>query len=243
MKMFGLMFLAAFTALADTDLGTYGVTKITTDRQSIIVAVSYDDIGGAGGMSVSNLVKTTNLTAGDQLVVYLDRGTHESWLLATNELTGALFWTPNEKTFTRDAAGNLIEGAGISASDTNLLFGTGLWLVRAAKPTEAYDFYVYGRPVNDPTYVTTAKAWHLVGNPTQQDREITEDLIRGSNMDSIAVPGNGELLVNYIFRTGKGWRRTQDASGQWGPAPVIPAGTGFWLKTAKPVTIKWRGEE
>ena len=239
MKMFGLMFLAAFTASADTELGTYGVTKITTTRQSIIVAVSYDDIGGTGGMSVSNLVKTTNLTEGDQLVVYLDRGTHESWLLAKNEQTDALFWTPNEKTYTVDASGRKTEGNGISAADTNLLFGTGLWLVRAAKPEKPYDFYIYGRPVNDPTYVTTAKAWNLVGNPTQQDREITEALISGSNSDTIAVPEKGELLVNYIFKTGKGWRRDRDASGNWGPAPVIPAGTGFWLKTAKPVTIKW----
>lgn len=239
MKMFGLMFLAAFTASADTELGTYGVTKITTDRQSIIVAVSYDDIGGTGGMSVSNLVKTTNLTEGDQLVVYLDRGTHESWLLAKNEQTGVLFWTPNEKTFTVDANGQTTEGAGKSASVASLAFGTGLWLVRAAKPEKAYDFYIYGRPVDSPTYVTTAKAWNLVGNPTQQNREITPELIPAANRDSIAVPGDNGLLVNYTFKKGTGWMRNQDASGQWGPAPVIPAGTGFWLKTANSVEIKW----
>ena len=234
----------------DATLGTVGVTAISSTLTNTIVAVSYDDLALASGsgIAVSNFVKTTNLTKGDQLAVFTN-GVYSTWRLEQVGDTGPKYWAKNEKEFTVDSDGKLEQGTGSAASDVTQAVGTGIWLIRQ-NPTDgsgnAKPFYIYGKPSTAMTITTKSGVWNLVGNPTQGDVPITAAIVPGANNDEIRVPGkNG--LVNYLYKTGAnkgkgGWCRAAGATGQLESAPTIKAGMGFWVKTVSAVEINWKDE-
>lgn len=233
--------VSAFADPTETVLGEVGVTAITSSLSNTIVAVSYDDLAGGSGMVVSNFVKTTNLTVGDQLAVYND-GEYTTWILTQGE-GNAKFWAKNEKTFTVDATGQLKEKDGTAASDITQAVGKGIWLVRKEVPAKPFTFYIYGKPSTTKTIKTVPDAWNLVGNPTQDDVTITNGIVKAANNDAILVP-EAQGLVTYIYKaaadSGKGaWCRAAGADGQLGGAPTIDGGKGFWIMTAETVDIKW----
>ena len=245
-KLLSIAFCAAaVSAFADPTealLGQVGVTAITNSFTNTIVAVSYDDLAltNGSGIVVSNFVKTTNLDAGDQLAIFQGTGTYDTWVLKEND--GVKYWDKNKVTFTIGSDGKLQEGTGTSASDITQAVGTGIWLIRQ-KPTDENDkakpFYIYGKPSTAMTIKTTPGVWNLVGNPTQDNVTITDTIMNGSTTgDRILVPAVAGL-VNYFYKTGKGWRAEGNASGEWGPPPTVVAGTGFWIMTKSAVTITW----
>lgn len=236
---------AAVSAFGDREavLGEVGVTAITSSLQNTIVAVSYDDLTGGSGIVVSNFVKTTNLDVGDQLAIFNGTGTYDTWILKVNG-EGVKYWDKNEKTFTIGSDGKLQEGTGPSASDITQAVGTGIWLCRKTAPAGPFTFYIYGKPSTAKTITTTPGVWNLVGNPTQGDVTITKAIAPGANNDEILVPGE-QGLVRYLYKTAAndhqgGWLRAKNAQGEWGPAPDITAGTGFWIKTTSAITINWQ---
>lgn len=237
--------VSAFADPAEAVLGQVGVTAITSSLQNTIVAVSYDDLAGGSGMVVSNLVKTANLEAGDQLAVFNNgEGSeiYDTWTLTKDE-NDVLYWAKNDKTFFVDANG-LREGEGQAASAVTNMVGTGIWLCRKTPPTGSFTFYIYGKPSTAKTITTTPGVWNLVGNPTQGDVTITKAIAPGANNDEILVPGE-QGLVRYLYKTAAndhqgGWLRAKNAQGEWGPAPDITAGTGFWIKTTSAITINWQ---
>ena len=233
----------AVSAFGETvaELGQVGVTAITSSLQNTIVAVSYDDLAGGSGMVVSNFVKTANLEEGDQLAIYVN-GEYTTWRLAMNG--SVKYWEKNTATFTIGSDGQQTTGKGEPASDVTAAVGTGIWLCRKTPPTGSFTFYIYGKPSTAKTITTTSGKWNLVGNPTQGDVLITAAIAPGSNNDEILVPGESGLMT-YLYKDGAnnnqgGWLRAKDAAGNWGDPPTIKAGMGFWIKTAKKVTINWQ---
>jgi len=232
-----LLSIGSVSFAAEQELCEVGVTEISSSLSNTIVAVSYDDLGGGSGMNVSNLVKTTNLTAGDTLAVFNDSKTYDTWVL-TAGAGDAKFWAKQAKTFTVGADGQLAEGTGQAAADAVLGVGTGLWLTRqdVSKP-----FYIYGRPASARSVTVAANSWTLVGNPTQTDRRLEADWMStvAVNGDQVVMPGPDGRLWYYSYRTKKGWRTTK-ADGSWDSTPpVIGAGLGFWIRLTKGGTIEW----
>ncbi len=70
-----LLSMVAVGAVAGVAMGvdvletTVGVTAVSCSTTNAIIAVSYGDLATSGNISISNLVKTTNLKAGDTLQV------------------------------------------------------------------------------------------------------------------------------------------------------------------------------
>ena len=231
---------AAVSAFGNTtvSLGQVGVTAIDSRLKNTIVAVSYDDLAGGTGIVVSNFVKTTNLTKGDQLAIFNGTGTYDTWTLEENT-DGVLFWAKSDVTFTVDATGNLTKGEGESADKTTQLVGTGIWLVRQ---DWSNPFYIYGKPVTSPTSKTAAGAWTLIGNPNQAEFTIGTDVVdHADDGDQIVVPNatNGNLCY-YTYNSAFGWRTTDD-KGSWvnDKPPKLGAGLGCWILTKTASTINW----
>ena len=234
--------VSAFAASTETVLGRVGVTAITSSNQNTIVAVSYDDLTGGSGIVVSNFVKTTNLTEGDQLAIF-NNGTgteiYDTWIL--KDEGGVKYWAKNNKTFYVDANGQLQTGEGSAASSITNAVGTGIWLCRAQKPDEPFTFYIYGKPVSDPVSHISAGTWTLVGNPTQKTSVKigpqtpvnvgTNAVVAGAQTgDQIVTVGEGGALLYFVYVEGSGWI---------GGLPDIGPGIGFWIRTKAATKITW----
>lgn len=226
------------------ELGIVGVTAITTSLSNAIVAVSYDDLTGGSGIIVSNFVKTTNLTKGDQLVIFTN-GFYEAWTLASNETTHVQYWEEPTAKLTINAQGKLEASEGTPAADIAQSVGTGIWLVRQnpiAANGSTNMFYIYGKPVTSSTSTTVAGKWTLIGNPKQETVTITADKVSGASyLDELVVPVEPDgKLCRYQFKEGKGWRTT-DAKGEWvkDKPPKLGAGLGCWILTQKDASITW----
>ena len=230
--------VSAFADPTETLLGQVGVTAIDSGLSNTIVAVSYNDLAGGTGMVVSNFVKTTNLTKGDQLAIFNGTGTYDTWTL--EEKDDVKFWAKSDVTFTVDATGNLKKGEGKSAGETTQLVGTGIWLVRQ---DWSNPFYIYGKPVTNPTSTTAAGAWTLIGNPNQTGYKTFE-------IDTVSNPTDGDQIVApkasdgtlcyYTYKSGKGWRTTNSAGDGWSSEKLtLGAGLGCWIHTENKSTISW----
>ena len=237
---------AAVSAFGDTTPteavlgGEIGVTAIESKLSNTVVAVSYDDLAGGTGMVYSNLVKTANLTPDDRLIEFHD-GKYTGWVLKKDVKTGVMYWD-GQVSVLKDSLGREITSLTPEANQVRGEVGTGIWLIRR-NPTDesgnAKPFYIYGKPSTAMTTTTTPEVWNLVGNPTQGDVTITDDIVSGAQTgDRILVPAAAGL-VDYRYKTEKGWRAIADASGNWGDAPTVTAGTGFWIMTKSAVTITW----
>lgn len=197
-----------------------GVTAITSANKNTIVAVSYGDLDG-GAVSVANLVKTKNLSDGDQLVVY-NGSTYDSWVL------GSGAWVSNTSTFTMNAGGGISQGTGADAG-TTLQVGTGFWLIRKDwKDGDSVTFYMYGTPSSTTSCTTTSGVWTLVGNPTQSAKTITAAMTPGASNNDVIAVAEKYGFVNYIFKTKVNkWVKETDFTTE----PSIDAGKGFWIKS------------
>ena len=250
MKKILSIVLCAATASAFADgpvaaeLGTVGVTAITTSLSNAIVAVSYDDLAGGSGIVVSNFVKTTNLTVNDQLAVFTN-GVYSTWTLKqVDGDTGPKYWEKNEKEFTVDSDGKLTAGTGTAAADVAQAVGTGIWLVRQnPKDNENHPipFYIYGKPTSNPSVNLEAGKWNLVGNPKQVAAQVVfEGTIEDGDQIVIPIEPAG-ALCRYTYHVGKttGWRKV-NSEDQWVYGlPNIQSGLGFWIQTKEAVSLTW----
>lgn len=232
--------VSAFGAATEVDLGDVGVTAITSTSRQTVFAVSYDELAGADGMSVSNLVKTANLTAGDLLAVF-NGTTYDTWVL--QDKAGVKTWGKNDKTFVVTANGQLVEGQGNSAAETKMDVGAGVWLVRNADYVSGtpFTFYVYGKPVENPVFTVPAGKAVLFGNPLQTPA--TPTVSGMENGDVISIPREGLPPMMYTYNTTKSaWRYQKESGAFESGLPEFMAGVGCWYK-AKAVggnrTIQW----
>lgn len=220
---------AAAAAFADEviPLGEVGVTKIAAQTNTII-AVSYQDLA-SGDVAISNLVKTTNLAAGDQMAVFTD-GVYETWTL-TAGTGGAKYWDKNEKQYTLDADGNLVEDTTRDAAIVTKSVGTGLWIIQKSNPIQDV-VYLYGKPSAVEKSTTVAGKWTLIGNPLQvaAKPEVADVAVT----DQIVTVNSDGSLKYFNYKEGKGWR-----DGAKNPMPAFQPGIGCWVKSSSAKTVTW----
>ena len=230
----GIVCVAAGAALAvdPVTVSTIEVRAVNSGLTNTIVAIPGLDLAG-GPLVISNLVKTTNLAAGDMLYAF-SNGEYETWTLVDS--AGSKYWDKASLKCTIDAEGNATEKAGVSASSYTMSVGSGIWLSRKVSGSTGA-FYVYAQqPASTDTTIAAGVKAALVGNPTATDKAPTvSDMVDG---DQIAVPQAGTLKQYTYITELDGWR-----SGASKTLPSIAAGTGFWYipstNSAHQVTITW----
>lgn len=205
-----------------TEVQQIGITAITTSRQSVIVAFSYT------GVTADKLVKTTNLTVGDELIAYEGTG-FKSWKLAEDS-DGKLYWQPP----------TVVENdeepkSGDEASTLGQAVGTGIWLRRANDPTEEYTFYIYGKPTDQKTIEVPAEKTMLIGNPYA--KKMIPKFSNTAFGDALYIPAaNGAFSIYTRNRSNNAWGKSGKTVES---LPSIDANTGFWYISKEGATISW----
>ena len=229
----GFVCVVAGAALAvESTVATVDVIAIDSGLKNTVVAIPGLDLAG-DNLVVSNLVKTTNLKAGDTLYAFND-GNYDSWTL---DADGG-HWQHADKKYIITAEGpKLVEAS--SADTVRMSVGSGIWLSRSVY-AKNNPFYVYASHVGDPTTTVAAKSTKLVGNPTLSARQPTIEAPQEG--DQVLVP-TSVMPKTYTYN-GSEWT----VPGGWKGAittnlPSIAAGTGFWYvsnsNSVNGVTISW----
>jgi len=221
----------SLAAFADPiECGSVGVIKVAgVTTYNTVIAASFGDLGASGGdIKIANIIKTTNLSSGDQVFVY-ENGAFTGWTY------NGTSWERNVTTFTIDAKGNTTSAAGTEADAKTVAYGSGVWLKRVSNVSA--DIIVYGKPTSGT--ITVAKGTTvLCGNPTTTDKAPT---VSGAAVgDIIKVPSDATVVTQYRYN-GSAWKYANGASVGTG-LPTIKAGTGFWYKSVgadSDVTIAW----
>ena len=233
---------AADEAVQIADVGVLSVT-IPANQANTIIAASFKDLSDSTkDVSIADMVKTTNLAAGDKLLLFTGSGTYTAWVLGSDGK-----WAAAEKTYTVNANGELVEGTGASAS-TTVTAGTGLWIVRGAESAKnEAKIAIYGAYTSAAkSTATTAGAWNLIGNPGLVAKTIKD----GAATDAIIKVVNGANRTYHYNATKKTWyyeatgtktvkNQTVRTSTTTDENPAIDPGQGFWYYTKDAVTISW----
>ena len=224
-----------------------GVLAVTTTTKNTIVPIAFTELSDGGEMKIADFVKTQNLKAGDQVMVFTDRDNYETWQL-TGEDGSNKTWQ-KMASISIDAEGKQSQSAGNEAVDVTKAVGSGVWLIlgddRAA--SNPVTFYLNGKPVSSKTTETQAGKWNLLGNPNETVAFSGFTPVVG---DQIAIPvGNG-------FRTYRCRVKVKDGTPQWFyetykdgkatkvyEAPSVDAKKGLWYYTQEPKTINWNSND
>ena len=237
MKLRSMMFVgaaalatAAFATDVLTDEKTLGWMRVDSTLPITAVGVPWTDGGNpANNVKVADLVKTDNLTDGDNLYVY-NNGTWTFYTLSS----GA--WVAGT------TANSSITATAGTPSTATIERGQALYLERQDPTTDGY-FYVYGAvgsALSSTSYSGAKK--YLVASPKAAAFTVTSAKISGaSNKDVIQVPlAGGTSRIYQYFSTPNKWR----CNGKWEDAEgyeQIPLGTGFWYlaSSTSAITFNW----
>ncbi len=239
---------AAITSFADdtsstvtlADVGVLSVT-IPANQTNTIIAASFKNLSDtATDVSIADMIKTTNLAAGDKLLLFTAKNTYTAWVLGSDGK-----WTAAAKTYTVDASGKLVEGTGTPTS-TTVTAGTGLWIVRESNTDKAAAIAIYGAYTSTAkSTTTTAGAWNLIGNPGLVSKTIST----GTKGDQIIRIVDGKQRKYMYNATKNAWyyqtksvvsNKVKTTSTY--DALTIASGEGFWYYTQSAVTIAWADE-
>ena len=186
--------MVASTALFATDVTsyTYGVLAVTNATATTVVGVPWrqvNDLATASDITLSNLVSTTTLAAGDIVYLY-ESGSWKGYTLSATKV-----WEPMTT-----INGNEVVSPG-SADAKELSRGTGLIIQRASNTDP---IYLCGRHEDAVGLNTSvgAGATVLIANPTTTAK--TFGASDGAVGDQIRVPLNGGGLKIYEKKS-DGW--------------------------------------
>lgn len=237
MKLRSMMFVGAAAlataALATDDVltdKTLGWMRVDSTLPITAVGVPWTDVGNpANNVKVADLVKTDNLTDGDNLYVY-NNGTWTFYTLSS----GA--WVAGT------TANSSITATAGNPSEATIARGQALYLERQNPTTPGY-FYVYGADGSEITSTELSGATkYLVASPKAAAFTVTSAKITGaSNRDVIQVPlTGGTSRIYQYFTTKNKWRCNGKWEGETG-YEEIPLGTGFWYLAASTsaITVTW----
>ena len=247
------MVSAAFATGTTTSANTYGIFALSdTTSPDLMISVPWVDCADVSQNTfVSNVVKTTNLAAGDYLILK-DGATYNSWVLTGTAPN--LHWTAQQ----------VVTSDGVTAtpdsSGKRIARGMALWLHRAT-PSTSSPIYLFGQySATEATTAITAGATTMVANPGTSDLKISA--ITGKF--SSGAPANGDKVMlntatgykTYTYN-GSAWTYKTTAASALPALPggqsadvagtatvtdsnVIPAGKGFWYQSKTGAgTITW----
>ena len=244
---------AAFATGTTTSANTYGIFALPdTTSPDLMISVPWVDCADVSQNTfVSNVVKTTNLAAGDYLILK-DGSTYNSWVL-----TGTapdLHWTA-QQVVTPDGVTNSVDATG-----KRIARGMALWLHRAT-PSTSSPIYLFGQySAAEATTAIASGVTTMIANPGTSDLKISA--ITGKFTSG--APANGDkVMVNtatgykaYTYN-GSAWTYKTTAASALPALPggqsasvagtatvtdsdVIPAGKGFWYQSKTGAgTITW----
>lgn len=227
---------AATSAQSDNVIG---VLRVDSTEKQTVVAIPWLAAGvGADGIRVTDIVKTSTLTAGDQLFAYID-GAYKCWALDENNV-----WQPSQVV----TASSFLPTAGTPAENQALTRGNAIVLVRRYPKNPGY-FFVQGQVAASGNVENTL--------PANADSLLAPPSATATNLnDSNAVVwglGAGDHTKDRILykdengalRTAKlvegAWKVFDTSTREWVGAE-IPAGQGAWYqnKSTEAVTVTWK---
>ena len=231
----------------DVTSPTFGLIRVTdTASSNTVIGVPWKNIGDDGNVTLSNLVSTANLDAGD--IVYLYEG--ETWL--GYQLSASGVWE----------ALTTVNGTDVvspqAADAKRLARGTGLIIQRAHNTNP---IYLCGRldTENASSTITAGTSpsdtvQTLFANGGTSDLDLNTASVVGGAGDRIIVPLNGGASIQYEYKNSK-WGRYEKQSvtktfgsrtitlnqDVWTEGCTIPVGTGAWyLSAGGSPTITWQ---
>ena len=227
---------------------TIGVMKVTGVPKVSIIAVPWKSLEDHQAIKVADLVRTANLTEGDELYVYdATAGKYRAWTLENGE------W---EAMTTSSGSGSAAAG---DADTVTIERGRAVWLKRqnASEPV-----YLVGEVADasegTPTASLDAKngndpSWNMVASPLPEPVAVSQ-VLGDSTTDKIIIPTAG--APKNVTRGSDGKYYYDDLEPvmvdnvQVGVRSVrrelteLPAGTGFWyLNNGDAKNINWSSAE
>ena len=240
---------AAFAETSATSANVIGVLRVDSSAKRTIVAVPWVAAGvAAGDIKVTDLVKTSNLTEGDELHYYKGNGSFDSWSLDAQKS-----WQP---------ANQVTENGNSEKSDSPevqcLARGGALILIRK---TPGACFYLCGQATDVAAGATNlggagtkaAPVYSLIAPPKAQAAEI--DVNGAATWTGI---GDNDMLrietasgVVACKWTSSGWKSLEETKNDdlitqsWtGEAPKLVPGTGCWFVSqtsgATSPSVQWK---
>lgn len=237
-KLIALCAIASVTTAFAADDNVFGCLRVDSTDAETIVSIPWVGAGvGDSAITVADIVKTTNLTEGDELWWYdpnTDGGKYYTWILNKDRVwEGVEIVASNGKP---DAA---------KGTDQTLARGNAILLIRKGSSI-ANCFYLYGQVKSGAVGVQElpSGAQSLIAPPYVEDTNLNNtDKVVWSDVgtkDNLYVPNPDRasaqpfLILNYRNNawgyTGPEGRVTKDA--------VIPAGQGVWFKSVNGTNTK-----
>ena len=221
--------------------------ELKDGQTNTIIAASFTDLASDGNVSIANLVKTTNLEEGAQIIRYTAAGTHETWTLNADKT-----WRQVTTTVTQNADGIVTTGTGADPTTTAPTVGEGLWIVRGdTKPTANAVIALYGKYSADRTSSYVANKWNLLGNAGTD----TYTFATGNVGDKVVVAKESELR-QYEYDATEGWyyptyttesvtisekKQNVVSENKNKETPSLAPGEGFWYYTTQEGdSLKWK---
>lgn len=229
---------ALFAGENDATSATYAVMNVTNAYTDTVIAVPWVGLDGTD-ITISNLVNTTTLSAGDKLYMYAGDDNWYEYTKTGDIWTGAETVTP---TGTHSAENQVVQR------------GQGLILKRASA---GGNVLLCGR-VGTEAITTTiaANGLTLFANPTASEVLLNTAFTTGAEYgDKIMIPQNNGGSLTYTFN-GTEWGSTNNVENgtitfggqtitkykkEWVKGGSLPAGTGAWYesKASDQHSITW----
>lgn len=194
-----LAIAAASTALAVESSNTFGILRVDSDKAQTIVSIPWTACGTGGAIKVKDVVKTANLTKGDQLYYYC--------AITENPVAyGYKMWSLTDSGW----EGSKLVANGVTptaGSDEDTLARGGALILVRQNPTEgdpavAKPFYLYGQVAwstaeNTLTTTIAASAKTLLAPPTDKNVDLNNtDYVTwtGVAAGDVILLSNGTML-------------------------------------------------
>lgn len=229
-----------------------GVVKATQPTEIAVIAVPWKQfLSDDEHISVSNLVKTANLTPGDKLYIYQGEK-YDVWVLDE-----AKSWQQATSVSSENGAEVIVPPTG-SSSDHTVTQGIGVFLERQ---NSAVPYYLYGQVDEAAEGVTVVTEERTpIANPNLKPFDLNgfyynaearewKFAVEANEGDIITIP-LGKTQRKCTYKDGKwGYNQKTVVDGvlqqTWIDEVKIPAGTGCWYikNGSKDVTINWASQK
>ena len=218
----GLLGLGASAAVQSAN--TFGVLKVASTMKQTIISVPWVEVGTGGDIAVSNLVMTSNLTAGDMLYYYDKMSSkYKAWELEEN--AGVKSW---KAPILVDSIGATSSG---DAGEQTAVRGDALILVRPNAHTSPIFLYGQYSPSPVTTQTMQLNAWNLIAPPDPSSSGFDLNGVAWLNVDAndfiVLHASNGNAITLKYNTTEEKWGTKFGPTWNYDVA-TIQAGMGAW---------------